>query len=139
MLESHRERAAKLLPYGFGTATGSSFLVEDAGDLSEDEELCDDKDEYDELLALRVKVVGDEAQRMEDEMNAVTRRAEYDAKYASEWAYRIDWRRELQWQVINDMWEYAARLKDILDKESTKTDDDDGFHINKLMEEEEDS
>jgi hypothetical protein len=42
-------KAAKYFPYGFGPATGSRFVVEEVGEVSEDEE------EYGEYQELRVK------------------------------------------------------------------------------------
>lgn len=143
-------RAAKWFPYGFGPAAGTRFVVEEVGDVSEDEE------EYGEYQALRGDEDEDGYGQGEKDFWAWVKVAaveEYDEDEAGlgkvlEGTHLADeygdarkaLRVPLGYHQKTADWDEMARpgSEAALEK-AARTKQDDGFHLELLMREEEES
>ncbi|XXG98572.1 hypothetical protein Hte_004897 [Hypoxylon texense] len=97
-------RASKYFPYGYGPATGGRFVVEEVGEVDEDEE------EYGEYQALRVEEVKDKTNldfwgwfKVGEEMDGVAGPRIYLDEYSEERGRKKgSGRAALEWDTIPD-------------------------------------
>jgi len=119
-------KAAKYFPYGYGPATGTRFVVEEVGDVSEDEE------DYGDYQALRVEENKADAASGQTDFWSWIKAAEEEGEgeqgtvprvKVDEYTQYVNWYRPLNWDGIE-----TPDQK----KMSTRIDDDDSYNLDIL-------
>ncbi|KAI6091326.1 ADP-ribosylation [Hypoxylon rubiginosum] len=123
-------RAAKYFPYGFGPATGGRFVVEEIGEVDEDEE------EYGEYQTLRGEEIKDKTNldfwswvKVGEEMDAAAGSGENLDEYSKERVWHQLDRAAPKWDTIPD----PRENDDPEEGEGGDESDDDGFGLDLLM------
>ncbi|KAI1768792.1 ADP-ribosylation [Hypoxylon sp. FL1150] len=125
-------RAAKYFPYGFGPATGGRFVVEEIGEVDEDEE------EYGEYQALRGEDIKDKTNldfwswvKVGEEMDAAAGSDGNPDEYSNERIWHGLDRTAPKWDEIPDP--RGNDEKEREDEGDESEDNDDGLGLDRLM------